>query len=114
MSVQWDISKVLDSEATCWNKLENDKYELNAVTQSIIDLTALVGVNKLTPKTVGTFAQGLGIMKVIGYPVPDDVTIGILHKHIGVETSAKIMDYRKFKNQIFASLEQASRDVIGI
>tara|TARA_R110000796_G_scaffold248108_1_gene374335 strand:- start:197 stop:538 length:342 start_codon:yes stop_codon:yes gene_type:complete len=113
MDVQWDISNVLDSEATCWNKVGEDKYELNAVTQSIIDLTALVGVNKLTPRTVGVFVQRLGIMKVIGYPVPDDVTTGVLHKHVGVETSAKVMDYRKFKNQIFASLEQASRDVIG-
>jgi hypothetical protein len=112
MDVQWDITNVSDSETKCWHKRSDDKYELNAVTKSIIDLTALVGISKITPKNIGAFAQRLGIIKVIGYPVPDNVTIDALQEHVGVETSAKIMDYRKFKNQIFSGLEQASRDVI--
>jgi hypothetical protein len=113
MDVQWDITNVPDADTKCWHKLDDDRYELNAVTKSIIDLTALVGISKLTPKTIGDFVQRLGIIKVIGYPVPDDVTRDALQEHVGVQTSAKIMDYRKFKNRIFSGLEQASRDVIG-
>ncbi len=112
MDVQWDITNVSDAETKCWHKRSDDKYELNALTKSIIDLTALVGISKLTPKTVGDFVHRLGIIKVIGYPVPDDVTRDSLLEHVGVETSANSMDYRKFKNQVFAGLEQASRDVI--
>ena len=112
MDVQWDITDVPDAETKCWHERSDDKYELNTLTKSIIDLTALVGISKLTPKTVGDFIHRLGIIKVIGYPVPDDVTRDSLLEHVGVETSARAMDYRKFKNQIFTGLEQASRDVI--
>jgi hypothetical protein len=112
MDVQWDITNVADAETKCWHKRSDDKYELNTVTQSIIDLTAIVGISKLTPKTVGDFVHRIGIIKVIGYPIPDDITRDALQEHVGVQTSAKIMDYRKFKNQIFTGLEQASRGVI--
>ena len=112
MDVQWDITNVSDAETKCWHTRSDDKYELNALTKSIIDLTALVGISKITSKTVGDFVHRLGIIKVIGYPVPDDVTRDSLLEHVGVEPSANSMDYRKFKNQVFAGLEQASRDVI--
>ena len=112
MNLQWELTDVVDSDSLCWTKRDDGRYQLTELTQSIVDFTALVGISKLTDKTAKEFARRLGILKIIGVPVPSEITHESINKHIGLETSAVRMDYRKFKNNVFDSLETASKNAL--
>jgi hypothetical protein len=112
MNLQWDLTSVENSDALCWDARPDGKYELTNLTESIINLTAVVGINKLTGRTAKEFGRRASILKVMGVPILKELNQDIIDSHVGLETSAIKLDYRGFKNQVFESLEQASKGVL--
>ena len=112
MNLQWDLTNVENSDSLCWDVRPDGKYELTSLTESIINLTAVVGINKITSKTAREFGRRASILKVMGVPIFTELNQDTINSHVGLETSAIKMDYRGFKNQVFESLEQASKGVL--
>ena len=112
MNLQWDLTNVENSDSLCWDERPDGKYELTNLTESIINLTAVVGINKITDKTAREFGRRASILKVMGVPILTELNQDTINPHVGLETSAIKMDYRGFKNQVFESLEQASKGVL--
>tara|TARA_R110002020_G_scaffold440718_1_gene651371 strand:- start:794 stop:1168 length:375 start_codon:yes stop_codon:yes gene_type:complete len=112
MNLQWELTDVINSDTLCWDERPDGKYQLKDLTESIINLTALVGINKITPKTAKEFGKRLGILKIIGMPIPAELNQGILNQHIGLVTTAPRLEYRGFKNRVFDSLETASKGAL--
>ena len=112
MSLQWELTDVMDSDTLCWDERPDGKYQLKELTETIINFTTLVGINKITTKTAKEFGKRLGILKVIGMPIPPELNQGILNQHIGLATTAPRLDYRGFKNRVFDSLETASQGAL--
>ena len=112
MNLQWDLTNVENSDSLCWDERPDGKYELTNLTESIINLTAVVGINKITDKTAREFGRRASILKVMGVPILTELNQDTINSHVGLETSAIKMDYHGFKNQVFESLEQASKGVL--
>ena len=112
MSLQWELTDVIDSDTLCWEKRPDGKYQLKDLTESIINFTSLVGINKITAKTAKEFGKRLGILKIIGMPVPAEINQDVLNQHIGLVTTAPRLEYRGFKNRVFDSLETASKGAL--
>ena len=50
MSLQWELTDVMDSDTLCWDERPDGKYQLKELTETIINFTTLVGINKITTK----------------------------------------------------------------
>jgi hypothetical protein len=121
MSLQWNLQNIENFKELCWvdndteNRKPDEKYMLNPVTQSIINLCDLVGVSRITnanyKETSKRFAEleFLGIASFeTGNPREDDV-----HEHIGLSTNGFSLDNKKWGNKLRALVREGAEKLIN-
>ena len=113
LNLNWNLEHITDAEKLCWTEREDGKYQLKEETEQLINCTAFVGINKLTPKNCKEFIRRIYILAIAGFPMPDTFTPSFIESHIGLSTSAPEWDYRKFKNSVFSALEEAASERIN-
>lgn len=110
MSLNWDLTKIKNSDTICWEKDENDNSKLNAVTESLIWLTMGVGYGTITEdnasdfysrvamyeKLFGTMLSYWKDSEKISVPItPEDI-----HNHIGLSTNVSKDTDASFRKRI--------------
>jgi hypothetical protein len=110
MSLDWNLTKIKNSDTICWEKDENDNDKLNPVTESLIWLTMGVGYGSITEdnasdfysrvamyeKLFGTMLSYWKDSEKISVPItPEDV-----NNHIGLSTNVSKDTDASFRKRI--------------
>ena len=110
--LDWDLSGVNNSEEVCYTTTPEGETKLRDTTSAIFLASALTGIPHLNSKTVGEYTRRTKVLIAAGIPNEIfDFTQQDIDNHFGTKVSAKQMDYKTFKNEVFASLEEVSHNL---
>ena len=110
--LDWDLSEVNNSEEVCYTTNPEGETKLRDSTSAIFLASALTGIPHLNSKTVGEYIRRTKVLIAAGIPNEIfDFTKQDIDNHFGTKASAKQMDYKTFKNEVFASLEEVSHNL---
>ena len=124
MALTWDLTKCKEDDTIpLWIKSEDeDGYRMNAVTEVIIFLTLLVGINKITEKNVKEFYQRVkefelatgnqGLIHNKQEGKDRMPTFTEVERHIDLHTNATIMIKKKWNSNLVRIIREHARDVI--
>jgi len=113
MSLNWDISRVRNSEELCYlpDSEEPDKFKLNVVTDALIWHTMYIGLGSITEKNAPEFFLRCEMWAdAVGDPIyqfTDNGKEGIrltyqdIISHIGLSTNVIDESKTKFLNKIY-------------
>ena len=111
-TVDWDLSEVKNAEEICYTTNLEGETALRDTTSAIFLASALTGIPDINSKTVGEYIRRTKILIAAGIPNEIfDFTKQDITNHFGTKVTAKQMDYKTFKNEVFASLEEASKSI---
>ena len=122
MALTWDVTGIKDSEKLCWvTSKEEGKFEMGAVTNTLIWASMLIGMNIITEKNSKEFHRRLIEFEVVhgaGMLIEDgearQPTLKEVQLHIGLKTNAIVMERRKWGNNIKRLVqEEANRRITG-
>ena len=121
MALTWDLTTVENMEELCWipSKSEEGKFELGAVTNTLIWATILIGMNSITEKNSKEFHKRLIEFEIIhgeGMLIEDgknrQPTLEEIQLHVGLKTNATAMETRKWGSNIKRMVkEEAQRRI---
>ena len=110
--LDWDVSGVSNSEEVCYTTNLEGETKLRDTTSAIFLASALTGIPHLNSKTVGEYTRRTKVLIAAGIPNEIfDFTQQDIDNHLGTKVSAKQMDYKTFKNEVFASLEEVAQNL---
>ena len=110
--LDWDLSGVENAEEICYTTDLKGETTLRDTTSALFLASALTGIPQLNSKTVGEYIRRTKILIAAGIPNEIfDFTQQDIDNHIGMKVKAKQMDYRTFKNEVFASLEEVAQNL---
>lgn len=110
--IDWDLSEVKNSEEVCYTTNLEGETTLRDTTSALFLASALTGIPNLNSKTVGEYIRRTKILIAAGIPNEIfDFSQQDIDNHIGMKVVAKQMDYKTFKNEVFASLEEVARNL---
>ena len=110
--LDWDLSEVENAEVICYTTNLEGETTLRDTTSAIFLASALTGIPDINSKTVGEYIRRTKILIAAGIPNEIfDFTKEDITNHFGTKVSAKRMDFKTFKNEVFASLEEASKSL---
>ena len=110
--LDWDVSGVNNSEEVCYTTNLKGETKLRDTTSAIFLASALTGIPHLNSKTVGEYTRRTKVLIAAGIPNEIfDFTQQDIDNHLGTKVSAKQMDYKTFKNEVFASLEEVASNL---
>ena len=110
--LDWDLSEVENAEEICYTTNLEGETTLRDTTSAIFLASALTGITHINSKTVGEYIRRTKILIAAGIPNEIfDFTKEDITNHFGTKVSAKRMDFKTFKNEVFASLEEASKNL---
>ena len=120
--LDYSLDSIKNNKEVCWRKIKNEQgveeEQLNPVTAMLIMATQLVGINKITDKTLGEFLTRLKMMEVIGNVLIVDPEGKVrnhneheLKLHMGLSTTAHRLDKRKFRNRIATWVETRAQEI---
>ena len=110
--IDWDLSEVINAEEICYTTNLEGETALRDTTSAIFLASALTGIPYLNSKTVGEYTRRTKILIAAGIPNEIfDFTKQDIANHFGMKVVAKQMDYKTFKNEVFASLEDAAKKI---
>mgnify|MGYP003649583270 FL=1 len=110
--LDWDVSGVNNSEEVCYTTNLEGETKLRDTTSAIFLASALTGIPHLNSKTVGEYTRRTKVLIAAGIPNEIfDFTQQDIDDHLGTKVSAKQMDYKTFKNEVFASLEEVASNL---
>jgi len=95
MALNWDITKIENAENLCWienddpNRTEDEKFKLNPVTESLIHLSMLTGIPKITKNNYKEIALRLVELEILGLAMVSTE---------GVEGRTEFETLRKYRN----------------
>ena len=109
--LDYSLDSIKNNKELCWRNVKNEQgvetEQLNPVTAMLIMATQLIGINKITDKTLGEFLTLLKMMEVIGNVLIIDPEGQVrnhneheLKLHMGLSTTAHRLDKKKFRNRI--------------
>jgi len=121
MSLQWDITNIANYKELCWEENTNpdrkptEKYMLNEITESLIQLSTWTGISKITSNNYKELTKRLAELELLGVtynaefnPREDDV-----YNHIGLETNVDRCDNKKWGNRIRNLLREQAEVLIN-
>ena len=120
MALTWDLTEIKDSKELCWVPSDEEgKFELGAVTNTLIWSTILIGMNSITEKNSKEFHKRLIEFEVIhgeGMLIENgknrQPTLEEIQLHAGLKTNANLMESRKWGNSIKRMVkEEAQRRI---
>ena len=110
--LDWDVSGVNNSEKVCYTTNLEGETKLRDTTSAIFLASALTGIPHLNSKTVGEYTRRTKVLIAAGIPNEIfDFTQQDIDNHLGTKVSAKQMDYKTFKNEVFACLEEVASNL---
>ena len=120
--LDYSLDNIKNNKEICWRKVKNEQgieeEQLNPVTAMLIMASQLVGINKITDKTLGEFLTRLKMMEVIGNVLIVDPEGQVrnhneheLKLHMGLSTTAHQLDKRKFRNRIATWVETRAQEI---
>ena len=120
--LDYSLDSIKNNKEVCWRKIKNEQgveeEQLNPVTAMLIMATQLVGINKITDKTLGEFLTRLKMMEVIGNVLIVDPEGKVrnhneheLKLHMGLSTTAHRLDKKKFRNRIATWVETRAQEI---
>tara|TARA_R110002020_G_scaffold307104_1_gene522964 strand:+ start:1135 stop:1530 length:396 start_codon:yes stop_codon:yes gene_type:complete len=110
--LDWDLNEVKNAEEICYTTNFEGETTLRDTTSAIFLASALTGTPYLNSKTVGEYIRRTKILIAAGIPNEIfDFTKQDIDNHMGTKVTAKQMDYRTFKNEVFASLEEVAKNL---
>ena len=110
--LDWDLSGVENVEEICYTTNLEGETTLRDTTSAIFLASALTGIPRLNSKTSGEYVRRTKILIAAGIPNEIfDFTRQDIDNHSGMKVMAKQMDYRTFKNEVFASLEEVAQNL---
>ena len=120
--LDYSLNSIKNNKEICWRKVKNEQgieeEQLNPVTAMLIMASQLVGINKITDKTLGEFLTRLKMMEVIGNVLIVDPEGQVrnhneheLKLHMGLSTTAHQLDKRKFRNRIATWVETRAQEI---
>ena len=110
--LDWDLSEVENAEEICYTTNLEGETTLRDTTSAIFLASALTGIPHINSKTVGEYIRRTKILIAAGIPNEIfDFTKEDITNHFGTKVSAKRMDFKTFKIEVFASLEEASKNL---
>jgi len=122
MALTWDLTAIKDSKELCWVPSDEEgKFELGAVTHTLIWASMLIGMNSITEKNSKEFHKRLIEFEVVhgaGMLIEDgdarQPTLKEVQSHAGLKTNATVMESRKWGNNIKRLVkEEANRRITG-
>ena len=120
--LDYSLDSIKNNKEICWRKVKNEQgieeEQLNPVTAMLIMASQLVGINKITDKTLGEFLTRLKMMEAIGNVLIVDPEGQVrnhneheLKLHMGLSTTAHRLDKRKFRNRIANWVEVRAKEI---
>ena len=120
--LDYSLDSIKNNKELCWRKVKNEQGieedQLNPVTAMLIMASQLVGINKITDKTLGEFLTRLKMMEVIGNVLIVDPEGKVrnhneheLKLHMGLSTTAHRLDKKKFRNRIANWVETRAQEI---
>jgi hypothetical protein len=110
--IDWDLSGVKNSEEVCYTTNLEGETTLRDTTSALFLASALTGIPNLNSKTIREYIRRTKILIAAGIPNEIfDFSQQDIDNHIGMKVVAKQMDYKTFKNEVFASLEEVARNL---
>ena len=120
--LDYSLGLIKNNKEVCWRKVKNEQgveeEQLNPVTAMLIMATQLIGINKITDKTLGEFLTRLKMMEAIGNVLIVDPEGQVrnhneheLKLHMGLSTTAHRLDKRKFRNRISNWVETRAQEI---
>ena len=119
----WEgLDDIKNSKEVCWRRVKNEKgveeEQLNPVTAMLLMSTELVGINKITEKTINEFLTRLKMMEAIGNVLIIDPEGKVrnhneheLRLHMNLSTTAHPLDKKKFRNRISTWVETRAKEI---
>lgn len=95
MALNWDITKIENVEDLCWienddpNRTEDEKFKLNPITESLIHLSMLTGIPKITKNNYKEIALRLVELEILGLAMVSTE---------GVEERTEFETLKKYRN----------------
>ena len=114
MSLDWNLTKIRESNLLCWTKDSNGEDRMNPRTELLIMLTLILGV-QITEKTHKEFWRRLEIFQHINGPMLHSAKEDILLtqfdvlQHVGMKTNADVVSKTKFNDKIVRAIEDKLR-----
>ena len=120
--LDYSLESIKNNKEVCWRKVKNEQgieeEQLNPVTAMLIMASQLIGINKITEKTLKEVLTRLKMMEVIGNVLIVDPEGKVrnhneheLKLHIGLSTTANQLDKRKFRNRIATWVETRAQEI---
>ena len=120
--LDYSLDSIKNNKELCWRNVKNEQgvetEQLNPVTAMLIMATQLIGINKITDKTLGEFLTRLKMMEVIGNVLIVDPEGKVrnhneheLKLHMGLSTTAHRLDKKKFRNRIATWVETRAQEI---
>ena len=110
--LDWDLSGVKNAEEICYTTNLEGETTLRDTTEALFLASALTGTPHLNSKTIGEYIRRTKVLIAAGIPNEIfDFTRQDIDNHIGMKVVAKQMDYKTFKNEVFASLEEVAKNL---
>jgi hypothetical protein len=120
--LDYSLDDIKNSKEVCWRRVKNEKgveeEQLNPVTAMLLMSTELVGINKITEKTINEFLTRLKMMEAIGNVLIIDPEGKVrnhneheLRLHMNLSTTAHPLDKKKFRNRIANWVEVRAKEI---
>ena len=120
--LDYSLDDIKNTKEVCWRKVKNEKgveeEQLNPVTAMLLMATELIGINKITEKTINEFLTRLKMMEAIGNVLIIDPEGQVrnhneheLRLHMNLSTTAHPLDKKKFRNRIANWVEVRAKEI---
>ena len=107
MSLNWNLSKIANTETTCWRKDSSGDEVMRGITHTLIFSTMAVDLGEISAKNV---EEWLVRLQCIGRVYSDEgwssITRQDLTDHIGLSTNVSNKTRKQFLSKMSKALER--------
>lgn len=113
MSLNWNLSKIANTESVCWRKDSSGEETMRGITHTLIFATIAVDLGEITAKNVD---EWLFRMQCIARVYNDEgwanITREQLTDHIGLSTNVSNRTRKQFMGKMGTALEREAADAM--
>jgi len=119
MALHWDLSGIKDYKSVCWcdvpekEKADGDEVQLTSVTNVLIWLTMIVGLNRITEKNAAMFYARIRVWEMLYGAMQnsgDLISPTNVRDHIGLKTNACDYSDAAFRKRALSEAMRIGKD----
>lgn len=111
MSLNWNLTKIANTESTCWRKDSSGEETMRGITHTLIFGTMAVDLGEITAKNVDEWLFRMQcIARVYGDEGWANITREQLTDHIGLSTNVISKTRKQFIAKMGKALERECAD----